>query len=133
VPVPPQLLDEPRPDEAGPPMTTTFISCLRLGFGRGRGGGWLREGFGQRVRAEHHVVGAGLDPQGELTVVDAREPDHSVARPELGDAERRLLCADHDHLDVVQDWCERRLCVFHAARVPQAGRARIGQVASLSR
>ena len=61
----------------------------------------LRDGVGQGVRAEHHAVGAGPDPQGEVTVLYAREPDHPVARPELGHAERRLLRADHVHVDVV--------------------------------
>src|SRR4051812_5044872 len=64
----------------------------------------LRQGFGQCVRSEHHLAMAGPDPDRELAVLYARVRDLPVARPELGDAERRLLRADHDHVDVVQDW-----------------------------
>jgi hypothetical protein len=56
------------------------------------------------VCAEDYAVRAGPDPQDEVTILYARERDHSVARPELGHAERRLLRADHAYMDVVQDW-----------------------------
>ena len=39
----------------------------------------LREGFGQGVRSEHHGIGAGPDPQGEVTVLYACEADQPVA------------------------------------------------------
>src|SRR5215216_4378871 len=100
-------------------MTTIFIPCLSLACSvEGEEAVGLREGFRQGVRAEHHAVGAGPDPQGEVTFLYERESDHAVARPELGHAERRLLRADHAYVDVVQNWRERRLCVCHAATVP---------------
>jgi hypothetical protein len=43
----------------------------------------LREGFGQAASAYHHggAVAAWPDPQHEVTVLDAREPDQLAARP----------------------------------------------------
>src|SRR5918995_1643752 len=86
-----------------PPMTTIFIiSCLCFRVsGEGEEAVGLREGLGQGMSSEHHAVGAGLDPQGEIGFLQQREPDHPVARPELGHAERCLLRADDAYVDVV--------------------------------
>ena len=43
----------------------------------------LREGFGQAARAYLHggAITAWPDPQHEITVLDARDPDQLAARP----------------------------------------------------
>jgi DNA-binding CsgD family transcriptional regulator len=86
-----------------------------------------------RPRAYHDggAVTAWPDPHHEVTVLDAREPDQLAARPTLSHAEGRLLLTDDGDVNLVRDRRERRQCVCHAARVPQPGRPRIGQLASL--
>src|SRR4051794_21976129 len=63
----------------------------------------LGEGVGQPVGTDDHggAVGARLDPEHEVAVVEGGVADEPATGPELSHAVRRLLRADDAHLNLV--------------------------------